>query len=118
MRLLSTRLYLILSSSRQICGQRENGVVIGYIIRLLRSEVLNAIKEALVVVLLKTRAFCNVCADFPRFRRLIIPLSSGSKAEWRFINKKRFVGLFRPEGEWTKRRRICSNRHSIISKRT
>lgn len=41
MRRLSTRLCLILSSSGQICGQRENGVVIGYMIRLLRSELLN-----------------------------------------------------------------------------
>lgn len=77
MQLLSTRLCLIPSSSGQIYGQRENGVVIGYMIRLLHTELLNAIFEALVVVLLKIRVSCNAYAEFPRFGRIIITLSSG-----------------------------------------
>jgi hypothetical protein len=53
MRLLTTRLCLMLSSSGQICGQRENSVVIGYIIGLLISVLLNATFEAFVAVMLK-----------------------------------------------------------------
>jgi hypothetical protein len=76
-RLLSTRLYLMLSSSGQIYGQRNNGAVILYMTRLLRAELHNLVFEAVIVVLLKTEVFWDACAEFSTFGTIILPLYSG-----------------------------------------